>query len=100
MILALLIVAEQVHKQSHLFFLGGLNGEGCMPGSAHVTILIINEKHQILFYFILFYFILFYFIIFFNFFLTFILLLRQRHSMNGGGAEREGDTESETGSRL
>ena len=24
----------------------------------------------------------------------------QRESMNGGGAEREGDTESETGSRL
>ena len=23
-----------------------------------------------------------------------------RHSMNGGGAEREGDTESKTGSRL
>ena len=25
---------------------------------------------------------------------------RERQSMNGGGAEREGDTESETGSRL
>ena len=25
---------------------------------------------------------------------------RERHNMNGGGAEREGDTESETGSRL
>ena len=25
---------------------------------------------------------------------------RKRQSMNGGGAEREGDTESETGSRL
>ena len=24
----------------------------------------------------------------------------ERQSMNGGGAEREGDTESETGSRL
>ena len=24
----------------------------------------------------------------------------ERYSMNGGGAEREGDTESETGSRL
>ena len=25
---------------------------------------------------------------------------RERRSVNGGGAEREGDTESETGSRL
>ena len=41
-------------------------------------------------------FILFYFI-----FSTFIYFLgdRERQSMNGGGAEREGDTESETGSR-
>ena len=38
---------------------------------------------------------------FFNFFLTFIYFWdRERQSMNGGGAEREGDTESETGSRL
>ena len=37
---------------------------------------------------------------FFNF-LTFIYFWdRERQSMNGGGAEREGDTESETGSRL
>ena len=28
------------------------------------------------------------------------LFLRQRESMNRGGSEREGDTESETGSRL
>ena len=28
------------------------------------------------------------------------LFLRQRQSMNWGGAEREGDTESETGSML
>ena len=34
--------------------------------------------------------------IFFNVY----LFLRQRQSMNRGGAEREGDTESETGSRL
>ena len=37
------------------------------------------------------------------FFLIFVnayLFLRQRQSMNGGGSEREGDTESETGSRL
>ena len=35
------------------------------------------------------------------FFLTFIYFWdRERQSMNGGGAEREGDTESETGSRL
>ena len=38
----------------------------------------------------------FFLIIFFNIY----LFLRQRQSMNGGGAEREGDTESETGSRL
>ena len=40
----------------------------------------------------------------FSFFLIFFfnvyLFLGQRESMNGGGAEREGDTESETGSRL
>ena len=48
-------------------------------------------------FFILFYFILFYFILF----STFIYFWdRERQSMNGGGAEREGDTESETGSRL
>ena len=36
-----------------------------------------------------------------NFFSTFIYFWdRERQSMNGGGAEREGDTESETGSRL
>ena len=39
------------------------------------------------------------------FFLTFLFNFgterdRARQSMNGGGAEREGDTESETGSRL
>ena len=43
------------------------------------------------------------FFFFFNFFSTFIYLFfwdRERQSMNGGGAEREGDTESEVGSRL
>ena len=36
-----------------------------------------------------------------NFFSTFIYFWdRERQSMNGGGAEREGDTEWETGSRL
>ena len=41
-------------------------------------------------------------IFFFNFFFpTFIYFWdRERQSMNGGGAEREGDTESETGPRL
>ena len=39
------------------------------------------------------------------FFLIFFLMFiyfgdRERQSMNGGGAEREGDTESEAGSRL
>ena len=34
------------------------------------------------------------------FFNVFYLFLGQRESTNGGGAEREGDTESETGSRL
>ena len=39
-----------------------------------------------------------FFLIFFS---TFIYFRdRERQSMNGGGAEREGDTESETGSRL
>ena len=41
------------------------------------------------------------FFFFFNFFSTFIYFWdRERESMNGGGAEREGDTESEAGSRL
>ena len=40
------------------------------------------------------------FFYFFNFFFNVYLFLGQRESMNGGGAEREGDTESETGSRL
>ena len=48
--------------------------------------------------FILFFFTLFFF---FYFFSTFIYFWdRERQSMNGRGAEREGDTESETGSRL
>ena len=34
------------------------------------------------------------------FFLFIYFWDRVRQSMNGGGAEREGDTESETGSRL
>ena len=40
--------------------------------------------------------------LFLNFFFsTFIYFWdRERQSMNGGGSEREGDTESETGSRL
>ena len=37
----------------------------------------------------------------FKIFLTFIYFWdRERQSTNGGGSEREGDTESETGSRL
>ena len=39
---------------------------------------------------------MFFFLNFFNVY----LFLRQRQSMNGGGAEREGDTESEAGSKL
>ena len=40
-------------------------------------------------------------VLFCFFFSTFIYFWdRERQSMNGGGAEREGDTESETGSRL
>ena len=40
--------------------------------------------------------------IFFYFFSTFFIYFwdTEIQSMNGGGAEREGDTESETGSRL
>ena len=38
---------------------------------------------------------------FLNFFSLFIYFWdRERQSMNGGGAKREGDTEPETGSRL
>ena len=41
------------------------------------------------------------FILFLIFFSTFIYFGdRERQSMNRGGAEREGDTESEAGSRL
>ena len=41
------------------------------------------------------------FFVFFNFFLMFIFIFETgKQSMSGGGAEREGDTESETGSRL
>ena len=38
----------------------------------------------------------------FNFFFNIYLFLRdrERHSVNGRGAEREGDTESEAGSQL
>ena len=40
-------------------------------------------------------------IFFLIFFSTFIYFWdRERQSMNGGGSEREGDTELETGSRL
>ena len=42
----------------------------------------------------------FYLFIFLNFFFNVYFWDRERQSMNGGGAEREGDTESETGSRL
>ena len=45
-----------------------------------------------------FYFIYFFLIFFSNVFIYF--WDRERQSMNGGGAEREGDTESEAGSRL
>ena len=43
-------------------------------------------------------FFLFFFLIFFA--TSIYFWDRERQSMNGGGAEREGDTESETGSRL
>ena len=39
-------------------------------------------------------------VIFFNFFNVYLFFERQRQSMSGGGAEREGVTESEAGSRL
>ena len=42
------------------------------------------------------------FILFIYFFFNFFIYFwdRERQSMNGGGTEKEGDTESETGSRL
>ena len=52
----------------------------------------------ILFYFILFYFILFYFILFFNVYL--FLREGKTECKLGRGREREGNTESEAGSRL
>ena len=57
---------------------------------------VLKKKKQQNFFFNVYYF----FLIFF--FLNVYLFLRQRarQSMNGGGAEREGDTESEAGSRL
>ena len=42
----------------------------------------------------------FFFFKFFNFFLHLFLRNRVRQSVNGGGAERVGDTESEAGPRL
>ena len=39
-------------------------------------------------------------VLFFVFFFNVYFWDRERQSMNGRGAEREGDTESETGSRL
>ena len=46
-------------------------------------------------------FLLLFFFCFLIFFQRFYLFWdRERQSMNRGGAEREGDTESETGSRL
>ena len=59
-----------------------------------------SETSSIAAYFVLkiFYSFLSFFFIFFS---TFIYFWdRERQSMNGGGAEREGDTESETGCRL
>ena len=47
----------------------------------------------------LFFFLNFYFNFFFKVF-YFYFWDRERQSMNGGGAEREGDTECEAGSRL
>ena len=43
-----------------------------------------------------------FFLFFFNFFFNVCLFLRKRRkqSVSGGGAEREGDRESEAGSRL
>ena len=42
-----------------------------------------------------------FFLNFFSFFNVYLFLRqRERQSVSGGGAEREGDTESETGSRL
>ena len=42
-----------------------------------------------------------YYLFFFNFFFQRLFIFgTERQSMNGGGAEREGDTESEAGSRL
>ena len=44
-----------------------------------------------------------YYLFFLNFFFQNLFIYfwdRERQSMNGGGAERDGDTESETGSRL
>ena len=39
-------------------------------------------------------------VISFYFIFNVYLLLRERQSMSGGGAQREGDTESKEGSRL
>ena len=40
------------------------------------------------------------FFFFFNFFMFFYFILKERQSVSRGGAEREGDTELEAGSRL
>ena len=69
-------------------------GENLHPGLLRPDLmrLVIRERVGISLSF------LFFFLIFFS---TFIYFWdRERQSMNAGGAEREGDTESETGSRL
>ena len=43
---------------------------------------------------------LIYFILFFNIFFNASVFVKERESVNGAGPEREGDTESETGSKL
>ena len=57
----------------------------------------VTTVNSLLFFFFIFL-LHYFFFIFFNVYL--FLRDRERHGTSGGGAEREGDRESETGSRL
>ena len=67
---------------------------------AHVAILFPGLTHVVLPGVCSFFLIFLFFIFYFFFQRLFYFWDRERQSMNGRGAEREGDTESETGSRL
>ena len=78
---------------------GGAQKEGRMGTAVITDAMLLLSPHRFLLLAVQVFFFTFLhdiYLFFFNVYLFF----RQRQSMNGGGSEREGDTESETGSRL